>query len=264
MTTLQSIRALVTRPSEQAETLVQKIQALGGHACSMPMVEINPLPEDQPIRSAVMALDQYSKIVVISHHAARLGMNHIENFWPQLPLKTDWFAIGEKTRNTLSAYDVKAFCPETPLDSEALLALDDFQAISGEKILLIKGKGGRELLQKELEARGALVHTLEVYERKQPEYTASAVQNKLKQHDINVILTSSGEILTNLAHYLSSEQLSSEKLSEFPKTCRLVVPSQRVEKIAQSMGFQQVYIAQGATDSAMLSVLSLINSEGLL
>ena len=251
---LANIRALVTRPKEQAETLAQQIIEQGGQSWVMPMITIEPYSENQDIRSKVLQLDQYHKVIVISHHAARLGMEHIEVYWPQMPVGIQWYAIGEKTRKTLADYEVTSACPEQALDSEVLLSLPDFQSVAGEKILLLKGKGGRELLKETLMAAGAHVDELELYQRQRPDYSREQLSSLIKKHDINVILASSGEILANTAHYLSSE------LCEH---CRLIVPSERVRELARNMGFTRIHNAQGAGNTAMLSAMGLINSEGL-
>ncbi|MRI31592.1 uroporphyrinogen-III synthase [Endozoicomonas sp. OPT23] len=251
---LSHIRALVTRPKEQAKPLAELIQQQSGQAWVMPMMTIEPYPESQAIRSRVLELDQYHKVIVISHHAARLAMEHIEVYWPQLPIGIQWYAIGEKTRATLDDFDVASVCPKQALDSETLLSLPDFQSVAGEKVLLIKGKGGRDLLRHTLADRGAQVDELELYQRQRPEYSCGQLSSLIKEHRINVILASSGEILANTAHYLSSD---------FCEHCHLIVPSKRVEALAINMGFTRVHTAEGASNNAMLSAMNLINSEGL-
>ncbi|WP_257255030.1 MULTISPECIES: uroporphyrinogen-III synthase [unclassified Endozoicomonas] len=253
----REIRALVTRPREQAEPLVAMIQNQGAMAWSLPMIHIQPVAESQALRDRILQLDQYGKIIAISQNAARLGLEHIENYWPQMPLKIDWYAVGPKTRQWLNSNNIEAACPEVrqkPGDSEALLQLESLQQVSGEKILILKGKGGRELLETTLSNRGARVDCLEVYERQKPDYPKDYLNRLIKDHAINVILTSSGEILANTTDYLSPA-LSQE--------CCLVVPSERIARMPEAQAFKRVYTAQGANNHAMVSVLNLINSEGL-
>ncbi|WOG28434.1 uroporphyrinogen-III synthase [Endozoicomonas sp. 8E] len=253
----REIRALVTRPAELAEPLVAMIQSLGAMAWSLPMIQIQPLAESQTLRDRILQLDHYSKVIVISQNAARLGLEHIENYWPQMPLKIHWYAVGPKTRRWLKNNDIEATCPEIrqkPGDSEALLRLESLQQVSGEKILILKGKGGRELLETTLRNRGAQVDCLELYERRKPDYPKDYLNRLIKDHAINVILTSSGEILANTVGYLSPA-LSQE--------CYLVVPSDRIARMPEAQAFKRVYTARGADNHAMVSVLNLINSEGL-
>ncbi|WP_252177575.1 uroporphyrinogen-III synthase [Endozoicomonas sp. 4G] len=253
----REIRVLVTRPEEQAKPLVAMIQSQGAMAWSLPMIHIQPVTENQALRDRILQLDQYRKVIVISQNAARLGLQHIENYWPQMPVKIDWYAVGSKTRQWLNNNDIEAVCPEIEkksADSEALLQLESLQQVSGEKILILKGKGGRALLETTLKNRGAEVDCLALYERQKPDYPQDCLNRLIKDHGINVILTSSGELLANTADYLAPA-LSRE--------CCLVVPSERVARMPEAQAFKRVYIARGANNQAMVSVLNRINSEGL-
>ena len=250
--TLNRIRALITRPQAQGRQLAELIHQQGGQTLQMPMLEITALPENQIIRDKVLALDQYDKVIVISKHAAYFGLELIENYWPQRPLYQQWFAIGETTRHTLAEFDVAATCSSDGSNSESLLALEDFQDISGQSILLIKGKGGRDLLEKTLHQLEARVDTLEVYQRLCPVYPPDEVRQQLVDHGINVILAGSGETVKNLCQYLPGPML---------EHCRLVIPGERVAQLAKKLGFRQVYTANGADHAAMLSVLEKINGE---
>lgn len=250
--TLNRIRVLITRPQPQGRQLAELIHQQGGQTLQLPMLEVVALPETQTVRNRILALDRYDKIIVISKHAARFGLELIGNYWPQRPLYQQWFAIGATTRHTLAEFDIAAACSSEGSDSESLLALDDFQDISGQSVLLIKGKGGRDLLEKTLRQQMARVDTLEVYQRLCPVYQPDEVRQQLADHGINVILAGSGETVKNLCRYLPGPTL---------EQCRLVIPGERVTRVAQTLGFRQVYTANGADHAAMLSVLEKINGE---
>ena len=249
---LNRISALVTRPRSQGTELAGLIHQQGGKALSLPMLDIRALPESQAIRDQILSLDRYDKIIVISKHAARFGMELIESYWPQMPVHQQWFAIGETTRQTLANFDVAAICSDQGNDSESLLSLGEFRTITSQNILLIKGTGGRDFLEQALLKQGANVDSLEVYQRICPDYPPDEVRQQLAEHGINVILAGSGETVQNLHHYLPLSVL---------EQCRLVVPGQRVASVARELGFKQVYTAEGADHAAMLSVLKMINNE---
>ncbi len=247
ITSLNAVRALVTRPEPQAGELAQAIIAQHGQAVVMPMINIQPLSEDHRIRDIVLGLDLYDQIIVTSRPAAQFGLELIEQYWPQLPIHLQWFAIGKGTASTLAACMIKPCHSDTGVDSEALLSMPELQNINDSRILIIKGKGGRTLLPQELERRGASITTLEVYQRQRCEYSHHELVKQLESHDINVILCGSGETVTHLGHYL-------------PELNRpdylVIVPSERVARHALALGFQQVHNANGASHQAMLSALS--------
>ena len=249
---LSNLRVLVTRPARQGQHLAQSIRRAGGSALMLPMLEIQPLDENQTMRNLILDLDRCDKVVVTSQHAARFGVDRIDHYWPQLPLHTEWFAIGETTRQALETFDIHAGCSPAGTDSESLLALKPFQHVAGQRILLLKGVGGRDVLEQTLQQRGAIVTTLEVYQRQRPDYDPEEVRQQLAEHDINVILAASGETLKHLCHYLPSDS---------HRHCKLVTPGSRVTKMARALGFRQVYAAAGAGDAAMLAALKTMNSE---
>ena len=80
-------------------------------------------------------------------------------------------AIGQGTVRALAAHGVHGcIAPEQRFDSEALLALPELQAerVAGQRVLILRGDGGRELLAETLSARGALVDLVSCYRRLPP------------------------------------------------------------------------------------------------
>ena len=246
---LSHIRALVTRPEPQAQALSEAIGEAGGLAWPLPMLSIDALAETQAMRDCLLMLDQFDRIIVTSRPAAKLGMELIDQYWPQLPIHCQWFAIGSSTATELEYYDVRAVFSNQGVDSEALLSLDSFSSVKDEKVLIIKGEGGREVLEEQLSNLGAHVEKLEVYQRSCPTYERNAVVKKLESHSINVILCGSGETLTNLGYYLPMS---------YRADYRLLVPSERVARQAHSLGFQQVTNTCGASNKMMLLALEAI------
>ncbi|WP_257284547.1 uroporphyrinogen-III synthase [Endozoicomonas sp. SESOKO1] len=246
---LSYIRALVTRPEPQAQALVDAIREMGGQSWPVPMLAIDALAETQAMKDCLLMLDQFDQIIVTSRPAARLGVELIERYWPQLPVHCQWFAIGGSTAAELGQFDIKAHYSQAGVDSEALLTLDAFNHVQDKRVLIIKGAGGRELLEEQLSNAGASIQTLDVYQRSCPTYDRNAVVKMLESHSINVILCGSGETLTNLGYYLPMS---------YRADYRLLVPSERVARQAHSLGFQQVTNTGGASNETMLQALARI------
>ncbi|WP_419832669.1 uroporphyrinogen-III synthase [Endozoicomonas atrinae] len=239
----------MTRPEPQAQALTEAIREAGGLAWPLPMLGINALAETQAMRDCLLMLDQFDHVIVTSRPAARLGVELIERYWPQLPVHCQWFAIGSSTAAELDQFDIRAQYSETGVDSEALLTLEAFSNVQDKKVLILKGVGGREVLEGQLSRSGASVHTMDVYQRSCPTYERNAVVKKLESHSINVILCGSGETLTNLGYYLPMS---------YRADYRLLVPSERVARQAHSQGFQQVTNTCGASNEMMLPALEAI------
>lgn len=241
---------LVTRPRGQAESLCAALKARGFRAYHLPLLQLEPLPAlSRAARDKVLALDEYQHVIVVSGNAAQYGMARIDEFWPQLPQGPSWYAVGEATARTLLAHGIRALTPGSDMSSEGLLALPQLQAVSGQRVLIIKGEGGRGTMREQLGQRGARVDELACYRRSCPRYASGEVAEKLSQWLIEVILISSGEGLANMLTLLSPAETS--KFIDIT----LLVPSQRIAGLAREAGFKRVLTAENASDAAMLRAL---------
>ena len=135
----------------------------------------------------------------------------------------------------LEPYGVQADFPETA-GSEGLLQLLPASGVTGEKVMIVRGSGGRELLAETLNARGVSVRYLEVYQRVPVSY-----EDLGQLPDGVVVVVTSGEILTQFTDQVGG------RLNRF----KLVVPSQRIAALAESLGGEQVTIAADASDQAL-------------
>jgi len=136
------------------------------------------------------------------------------------------------------------------MTSEGLLALPQLQDLTGQRVLLVKGEGGRQALATRLFERGAAVEELACYRRAAPSLGSGELAQKLDQWDIGLIMISSGEGLANLLALLSPAETT--KFSYIT----LLVPSARVAEMALAAGFGRVITAENASDSAMLRALA--------
>ncbi len=252
---LHSIRALVTRPKHQAGPLTRAIRRYQGMAWELPMLEIIPIEESQSMRDTVLSLDEFRKIIVTSPNAARFALELIDRYWPQLPLYTDWYAIGAGTAKILSDYGINATQPTEGSNSETLLEMAALKAVNDEKVLIIKGQGGRKLLKESLQKKGANVSCLETYFRQPPDYSATALPHLLESNGINVILCSSGDTLKNLINYLP------ERFFNVFYKLWLVIPGNRVAAIARQSGFNNIVIAKGADLDSQLIALEAVQKK---
>lgn len=251
---LQQIRVLVTRPEHQAQTLLDLLHQVGASPVALPLLQIRAVEEHDAgfhtLKQHFLDLDLYQHIIFISPNAARFGGDWIDQYWPQLPLKINWFAIGQTTAATLNNYGIDAYHNPLGYDSEALLSAPALQQISGDKVLIMRGFGGREKLADELRARGAQVSYAELYTRSCPDYLPADIHAALSPAP-QAILISSGEGLENLQTLMHNAGLSISSL----KSSQIIVPSERIKAIAQAYGLEHVKTASGPDDQAMITAL---------
>ncbi len=245
-------RVLVTRPQAQNALLVKALLEKGDIPLVLPLLTIETYAESEHsqacelIKNRVLNIDQYQHLIFISTNAVTAGWHWIDRYWPQLPVQQQWYAIGEATARMLGQH-VECMEPASAMNSEGLLAMPSLQNISQQKVLIFRGKGGRDFLRQTLEERGAVVDYCEVYERKAVHYTGGEL-TKFLQEGIDLLTVTSGETLQLLL-----EQAVNDGIKEDIQKLPIVVPGKRVADLAVASGFHAVLVADNASVPAMLS-----------
>ena len=242
---------LITRPEgSAAERLREMLEPAGYRIFHQPMLAlavIEPLPA-QP-RSCLLELDRYQHVIFVSANAVEFGMAHIEDFWPQLPVGLNWYAVGSATAALLASYGLKVQFPASEMTSEGLLAIDSLSSVAGDRVLIVKGVGGRGALRSGLEARGAQVDELNCYQRSCPQLPPGQLASCLSQWQVDAVVFSSGEGIVNFVELLSPAETTT-------LSCiGIIVPSARVADVARGLGFKHITIAENASDAATLRAL---------
>ncbi len=243
-------RLLLTRPAEESAAVVQELAAAGVYSTSMPLLHIEPLPVTPAMVSQVLDLAHYCAVIVVSKPAARLGLDLIDQYWPQMPIQR-WFSVGAATAALLEDYGLRVHVPPQGDDSEALLALPALAEALAQpypKVLILRGEGGRELLAEHLRQQGATVDYLQLYRRDLPTYPPHALYQRVTAERLNALVVSSGQGFEHL------QQLAGEhwpQLAGLP----LFVPSPRVAAQAKAAGARIIVDCRGASTAALLAAL---------
>lgn len=253
--TLSGLNILVTRPLAQAQTWAEQLRQLGAEVTLRPVMVIAPVEDadkKQTITKHILDLDHYQKAIFISQNAAQYGSEWIENYWPQLPVDLGFFAVGQATRasllNHLNHLGLTIASPQVAMNSEGLLALKALSDLTGEKVLIFRGVGGRDFLGKEIEKRGGQADYLELYYRNRPEGLES-IGHLAKSLLKTVTVVHSGESLNNLCALLKKDDL------QWVKKQPILVPGERVAKLAQELAFTTIIQAINATHQSMTEAL---------
>jgi uroporphyrinogen-III synthase len=240
---------LITRPAHQALALAQKVEAAGGRVVLWPTLAIRPTG-DPAVR------EQLGARLAAAHLVIFISPNAVEHAVAAVPATT-WrrgaalAAVGEGTARALRERLGRGpdLCPPTRFDSEGLLALPELQEVTGRRIVIVRGEGGRELLAETLRGRGAMVDYAEVYRRACPDASPAEAQAALAEGRVDVVVATSSEGLRNLLH-LAGELAA--RLRALP----LVVVSERMAREADALGFcSPARVAHGASDEALVEAL---------
>ena len=242
---------LVTRPSPAGDILVSRLRTLGLVAWSFPLIEFSPGRELSTLADSLYALQEGDLVFALSQHAVEFAQAQLQQENKRWPTAPHYFAIGRTTAlalHTVSGLDVRY-----PLDreiSEVLLQLPELQTIAGKKALILRGNGGRELLAETLTARGAEVTLCECYQRCPVHYDGAEEAMRWQAREVTTLVVTSGEMLQQLWTLIPLWYRESWLLK-----CRLLVVSERIAKLAQEMGWQDIQVADSADNDALLRAL---------
>lgn len=251
---LGGLSVLVTRPRDRAAPLLQAIEEHGGSAVLLPMIDICALDaqRDADIRAhadtLAAAQTSFHSVIFISVNAVHFGLAQLRRFSEHLPEQMRVYAIGEATRQALVDAGVSVNAVAGAMNSESLLQLPDLQQVTDQRMLIVRGVGGREHLAEQLSERGASVDYLECYRRVAASLPAGEFSKTLLDGRVNAITVNSGETLQNLARHIREEH---ETAFELP----LIVPSERVAGLARDAGFSAVIVAANAGVAATVEAL---------
>jgi uroporphyrinogen-III synthase len=238
----------LTRPREQSAALQASLEKLGAHVVALPLLRIIPLAPTPADKQKLIDLDQYDLVFFVSTNAATIGLDAIGQWWPQYPAHLRNFAVGPGTAAVLEEQGLSVTYPRGRMSSEALLALPELQHIAGKKALIVRGKGGREIIAEGLQTRGVRVDYAELYERALPEYPPGELQKKIADTYPDAIVVSSAEALANLKTLFAAEASAWPQLP-------LLVSSPRLREHAAALGFAHIAVIAGASDGAIITGL---------
>jgi uroporphyrinogen-III synthase len=246
---LTGIGVLVTRPEHQAHHLCQLIEAEGGAAVRYPALVIKARSDRPAVRAAIGPADRYDLIIFISANSVRFGADFLDQR-RDVPIA----AIGLPTAAALNAAGYRvSVMPAEGASSEALLAMPQLAHMSSQRVLIMRGSGGRELLAETLTARGATVQYAEVYTR-EPARPAAELQFEIeqlwRQGGIRAYAATSVELLEALVGIVTL------RCRELMDSTALVTGSQRVADAAARLGLgSPVLLADSPDDAALTGAL---------
>lgn len=192
MKPLAGVRVLVTRPEAQAAPLCAALEALGAVAVRLPVLQIEAIANNQALQQVAENLAQIQKLIFISTNAVEYALPTLLARNPQALKATPCFTVGKSTAQALQLHNLNVKAAPPPFNSESLLTLPELQYLPNERIVIVRGEGGRELLAESLKSRGAQVEYCDIYRRVLPQ-----LEKIPEKVDIIVITSSDG--LKNLA-----------------------------------------------------------------
>jgi uroporphyrinogen-III synthase len=241
---LAGLKVVVTRPRDQALKLAQKIEQAGGVPLLFPLLDITSVQDAHALNEQVARLGQCNMAIFISPNAVHYGIAAIRASGA-VPDSLKIATVGQGSALALHESGITSvIAPTQRFDSEGLLALPELQHVSGWRVMIFRGDGGRELLGDTLRERGATVEYVSCYRRSKPQQDKSV----LMASGPDAIIVTSSEALGYLWQMLEDSEHAALR------NTALFVPHARIAGLAREQGWAQVQVTASG-DDGMLSAL---------
>jgi uroporphyrinogen-III synthase len=247
---------IITRPLAQAGSMARQLAAMGRNAVVFPLLEIHPLRDPAQLRAALDELAGYAMVAFVSPNAIDAAFSVLPN-WPK---EIGLAVMGEGSRAALARHGVtdathKIVSPDNPqrTDSQTLLEQLDLGGLQGQRVLIIRGESGRELLADVLRAAGAQVTQVAAYRRTAPtmDQARRTQLRNLVESENDWIVTSS-EALRILVQMV--QQVADRSGVVKMQQQHIIVPHIRIEETARLLGFRDITLT-GSGDERLLAAL---------
>lgn len=189
-------RVLVTRAAHQAGKLSQGLRALGAEPVEVPVLELRPPENLQPLDNALRQIGKYDWLIVTSANTVRaileravaLGISLRDQQLPQIA------AIGEATSTAArNAGFPVALVPESYVAESLVQSMTAL--VKGKRILLARAEIARDVVPDALRGAGAVVDVVDAYRNLLPQSAPALLQAALLSGIHAATFTSSSSVI---------------------------------------------------------------------
>ena len=199
---------LVTRQFDQAAEFVAEIEAHGGRAVVIPMIQISDPESWAACDIALDRIREHDAIIFTSVNAVQRFLGRVaEKKVSSSALSTlDVYAVGRRTELELKRHAISVrFVPED-FSSDELGMFLLARGVRGKRFLIPKGNLGREDLANRLMDAGADVEVVDVYQNRPPGTASLAdVKQRFLENEFDVVTFASPSAAKNFAMAVSPE-----------------------------------------------------------
>jgi uroporphyrinogen-III synthase len=188
-------RVAVTRPEPGGRELAELLRAAGAEPVMLPLIEIAPPADPEPLRRAAAALDEYDWIVFTSANAVRRVhevLQPLVRATAGLP-RAHVAAVGPATAATVRTclgWPVHAV-PERYTGAEVVAAMRVHAPVAGARVLWPRAEAARDALPRDLAVAGAVVDAPVAYRTNARQDTARSLAAQLASGEIDILLLAS-------------------------------------------------------------------------
>ena len=253
MGALDGLRIVVTRPAGQAAEFAALLQAQGAVPVLFPTIDIAPLADCAELDAALLGLERHDLAVFVSANAvshAFARLNKLAIAWPaHLRVAATGPATAARVLEFGSTCGIRAVIhPPARFDSEGLMEELDRIGLAPQRVLIVRGEGGREWLLDHLAKRGVTVRAVASYKRVRGSADATPLLRLAAAKQLAAITVTSSEGGENLMAMLGPDAAAA--INGVP----MFVPHPRIAARMRALDCTQVVETAGG-DAGLLAGL---------
>lgn len=192
------MRVVVTRPAHQAAGLAEAFRDAGFSVELLPLLEVVPPEDAEPLDQAVARLTDFDGVVLTSANAVPPLIERLDGSWPEgVWIATVGSATTRRVREAGWAVDFE------PEDSRAEgLVAELGPKVRGSRLLLPQAADARPVLARGLREAGADVTAVTAYDKRLPTEALDTARRLLSSGDPGWITVTSPRIGRHLVELL--------------------------------------------------------------
>lgn len=240
-----SLNVWMPRPAWQTNSIAETALQHNIHLFSFPVTDIELLKID--IQADLVGVDT----LIFTSQNAVLGALYNDDKFANTVLHKKIVAIGNATANLLKKHHIICdYIAAPPFSSEALLTDENFWALNFHSVALLSGQGGRDVLFTQIVAAQIEIKKLSVYQRCKSKITPRNMIEFINTNNITAVAMTSVEVAEAVTNALRLAGLG-KKISDL----LVFTFAKRITMACQTLGYQQIYSAEMASQSALLELI---------
>ena len=201
---------------------------------------------------AFVGIEQYTDVLFVSRNAVEVAVPAMRE-QSGIPDGMRVMAVGAETAKQLYEYGIDALFPDHGSGADALLKVQQLQNLEGRKVLVVRGEYGLDWPAREMEKRGAEVHSVKCYEQAKPiglqDEVDAFIGNSSHLRVRGIFIHSALSAKNLLPHILAYP----EKFKE----AKLIAGSEQIAFSAQDSGWEnEIIVARSPSNKHMMIAFS--------
>jgi uroporphyrinogen III methyltransferase/synthase len=242
-------RIVVTRPRAQSRGFAETLQRYGAEVLLFPTIETVPVASYARLDAALEQLDRYHWLLFTSVNGVKYFVERLHACGKAVEeLRSMKIAtIGPETARAVTDLSLHVTAVPDEYRAEALVTV--LGDVRGQRILLPRAAEAREILPQELQALGAQVDEIPVYQTIRPLEETAKLRELLRLAKIDMVTFTSSSTVRNFVAAFADESLP-QLLSKTQIGCIGPITADTVREYGLTVTVQsRVYTIPGFTEA---------------